>query len=628
MSSSARIEELRKKFDENPRRYFAPLANEYRKAGDFDQAIFICQEYLPQQPGHMSGHIVFGQALFEAKRLPEAKTVFETALSLDPENLIALRHLADISRDLGDTAAARTWYERVLHADPRNEEIAAIMETLGSDTASATAPTAETPAIATPEPAPSASAATPASPARTMPDASSAPTVVLSAAAVQEMLKARMAGRAPAPAPEPVQKPVQEPVPEVELLTLDTASTVEINQVNETPTIDGLEPTSQAPAADMPAFEALGLETNMAPGQQPDATPATASLEGLDTTSLDISFPSATPVAPTLETPAMAAEPEPAAAGDDGLLDLGSFSFGESPAAAAPVTAPSAAETPIDGGHDAGLELLDLDLPGAPEPEHEPEPAPVPALEELSMPTMIIETVKSVAPAVQDAVQSAMPMVMDAMESAAPAMMDFVDTTIPSVIDAVQEVVPAVVQAVAETPTVIMEAMRAEPPEVIDEPPATEPAREPRPSQQVPIITETMAQLYLSQGHRDEAIDIYRKLIESRPGDSELRARLAAIEIESSTPAPRPQEPAPQPARRFTGSGPSIRTVLRDLFGLTGEAASNGAFAGAAGEIGSIDMLFSASSVADALSPLAVAFDGGYVAAPGDIDALFAEGNR
>ncbi len=65
MASSARIDELRKKFDENPRRYFAPLANEYRKAGDLDQAILICQEYLPQQPGHMSGHIVYGQALYE-----------------------------------------------------------------------------------------------------------------------------------------------------------------------------------------------------------------------------------------------------------------------------------------------------------------------------------------------------------------------------------------------------------------------------------------------------------------------------------------------------------------------------------------------------------------------------------
>src|SRR5688572_7978466 len=123
MASSARIEELRKKFEENPRRYFAPLANEYRKAGDIEQAIAICREYLPQQPGHMSGHIVFGQALFEARRLDEARAVFETALTLDPENLIALRHLGDIARMSGHAASARDWYRRVLEADPRNEEV-------------------------------------------------------------------------------------------------------------------------------------------------------------------------------------------------------------------------------------------------------------------------------------------------------------------------------------------------------------------------------------------------------------------------------------------------------------------------------------------------------------------------
>ena len=97
MASSPRIDELKKKFDENPRRYFAPLANEYRKAGDLEQAIQLCRAYLPQQPGHMSGHIVFGQALFESGQLDESKGVFETALGLDPENLIALRHLGDIA---------------------------------------------------------------------------------------------------------------------------------------------------------------------------------------------------------------------------------------------------------------------------------------------------------------------------------------------------------------------------------------------------------------------------------------------------------------------------------------------------------------------------------------------------
>src|SRR5213078_2625084 len=130
MGSSARIDELRKKFDENPRLYFAPLANEYRKAGDLEQAIFICQEYLPHQPGHMSGHIVYGQALFEAGRADEARSVFETALTLDPENLIALRHLGDIAQRSGDAAAARSWYQRVLEVDPRNDEIADLIVSL------------------------------------------------------------------------------------------------------------------------------------------------------------------------------------------------------------------------------------------------------------------------------------------------------------------------------------------------------------------------------------------------------------------------------------------------------------------------------------------------------------------
>src|SRR5687768_14758378 len=97
MPNSARIDELQKKFAENPRRYFAPLADEYRKAGDAATAIEICRAHLAQQPGHMSGHIVLGKALYENGSLDEAQQTFETALALDPENLIALRHLGDIA---------------------------------------------------------------------------------------------------------------------------------------------------------------------------------------------------------------------------------------------------------------------------------------------------------------------------------------------------------------------------------------------------------------------------------------------------------------------------------------------------------------------------------------------------
>jgi tetratricopeptide (TPR) repeat protein len=157
MSTAARIEELLGKFGENPRRYFAPLANEYRKAGDLAQAIALCREHLPKQPGHMSGHIVFGQALFENGDIDEAQQVFEAALALDPENLIALRHLGDIARQRGDALSARRWYGRVLDADPRNDDIAALIESL-QFRATPAAPVAAIPSdVASPAPVDAAS---------------------------------------------------------------------------------------------------------------------------------------------------------------------------------------------------------------------------------------------------------------------------------------------------------------------------------------------------------------------------------------------------------------------------------------------------------------------------------------
>ncbi|MEO8580207.1 MAG: tetratricopeptide repeat protein, partial [Gemmatimonadales bacterium] len=120
-----RLRELQEKFEENPRRYFAPLANEYRKGGQPRRAIDICRAQLKQMPGHISGQIVYGQALYEVGEFDDARATFEHALTLDPENLIALRSLGDMSLQSGNSSQARVWYSRLLDADPKDTAVIA-----------------------------------------------------------------------------------------------------------------------------------------------------------------------------------------------------------------------------------------------------------------------------------------------------------------------------------------------------------------------------------------------------------------------------------------------------------------------------------------------------------------------
>jgi tetratricopeptide (TPR) repeat protein len=175
MANTALIEDLLRQYAENPRRVFARLANELRKSGDYDRAIEICRGQIPQQPGYISGHIVLGQSLYDCGRLEEARQAFETALNLDPENLIALRHLGDIARQHGETEVGKGWYRRLLEVDPQNDEVVAQLEAMGASAAPATeqlgvaeafAPSVDIQGLSVPtvEGAPSTEAATPHTP--------------------------------------------------------------------------------------------------------------------------------------------------------------------------------------------------------------------------------------------------------------------------------------------------------------------------------------------------------------------------------------------------------------------------------------------------------------------------------
>ena len=129
-SSSARFADLQRKYEENPRRFFAPLANELRRSGNARRAAEICREYLAHLPEHLSGHVVLAQALADLGDRDEARSAFERVLVLDPENVVALRALGDMDAQLGERDQARGWYERLLQVDPRDGEVTTRLATL------------------------------------------------------------------------------------------------------------------------------------------------------------------------------------------------------------------------------------------------------------------------------------------------------------------------------------------------------------------------------------------------------------------------------------------------------------------------------------------------------------------
>jgi tetratricopeptide (TPR) repeat protein len=97
VSDNPRIEDLRRRVLKDPASIaFAQLAEEYRRAGDCEEAVRVCEAGLAQHPAYLSARVTLGRALFELGRLEDARTEFLRVLDAAPDNLIAVGKLAEI----------------------------------------------------------------------------------------------------------------------------------------------------------------------------------------------------------------------------------------------------------------------------------------------------------------------------------------------------------------------------------------------------------------------------------------------------------------------------------------------------------------------------------------------------
>jgi tetratricopeptide (TPR) repeat protein len=484
-----RLRELQQKFDENPRRYFAPLANEYRKGGQPKRAIEICRAHLAQMPGHMSGQIVYGQSLYEAGEFDEAKEIFARALSLDPENLIALRTLGDMELQAGNTTEARSWYARLLDADPKDTAVIALVSEIDAAADASPIGTTEIPGIDT--------------------DAGDQQ-IPGGIETSSELIFLHKEPGTPAAESEPVDDAPQAEASHAETSHAETShAETSQTETSQTETSDTVASAPDSQSADSPAVEAPAAAPSSAADEAPlglerhypvqDASPPESEPHAAQASSVEASSPES----PAAEAPVQAGSTEGLTAEDLGVA------IGDSAADGLKSVIPEAGN-PLDwSGPPPAAAVEEAAAPPAPEPERvpiarAPEPEPI--------------------------------------------------------------------ARAAEPPRA------PEPPSRAPEPPPRAPEA-PRAEEKTfsgassePFVNETMAQLYLQQGYKQLALQVYRQLAVSRPHDEGLRNRIAEIETADAAEHPgevaaRKETPVAKPSapEEAAGRQPSIREFFATL---------------------------------------------------------------
>jgi hypothetical protein len=97
MTNGLRISELERRVQMDPASIaFAALAEEYRRDGRLEEAIATCSAGLRRHPCYLSAHVTLARACVGLGRIADGRAEFERVLRLAPENLAAIRGLAEI----------------------------------------------------------------------------------------------------------------------------------------------------------------------------------------------------------------------------------------------------------------------------------------------------------------------------------------------------------------------------------------------------------------------------------------------------------------------------------------------------------------------------------------------------
>ena len=98
--------------------YWVAIAARRLREGKYSEVVRLCGENLEADMTPLSARLIYAQALYRSGQIESATEQFHRVLSLDPENLVALKCLGDINHASGDDFAAMANYGRVMDIDP------------------------------------------------------------------------------------------------------------------------------------------------------------------------------------------------------------------------------------------------------------------------------------------------------------------------------------------------------------------------------------------------------------------------------------------------------------------------------------------------------------------------------
>jgi Tfp pilus assembly protein PilF len=478
-----RLVRLEKAFRENPDMpLFARLADLYLRRGRVLNALSLCEKGCERFPWYPTGYLILSQCYEARGALEAARRAMGKALLLDPENPVGFKRLSRIYQNLGKPDLALKSLKRAARLDPLDPELGERVDQLNYILRRGSVVEVQETYDVLPQ------------------------EVVETTSEEEGLLESVVA----APA-EPVEGPHQAGIAESPSAPEPVAVLPDGPLARRIPSATEIEPTEEAPQARATEKEeGTGAPTADAPATQvtvrvtEEVLPAAASLpattEALEIASLaEEVFGGPGPATPDLAAAPVAEDQEES-----------------SPSCTEPVVKPMSAPEAVAGAREETIG----------EVAQSTDVAEVAECGEVALPSSTSAAISDLAGAMPAAVQPEeaigpdVPFAPRRPDSAEPPVGGVAPRDEEELVRLLHEIEeqepPAPVEAVEVTP---------QPEPVAPEEPAIEEA-----PIGVTIATVTLAEIYLSQGLAQRAMQTYRQILAHDPGNETARKRLADLE--------------------------------------------------------------------------------------------------